>query len=148
MIFQTDLLIRVFIALLVSWVIMVTPHVVFQDYVQRGNWYSFGTLMYVQSQVTFYESNYETVEVRSILSYRLKTMTKETSTSMLLSVLFTLGVNVFECCSQYTTQLSINCSSKRMVKEDRWLCEFAHNIPTNLNNLLQISKKFENIFDF
>ena len=43
-------LIQVFIGLLVSWVVMVTPHVAFQDYVMKGRMFSVGTLMEGQYQ--------------------------------------------------------------------------------------------------
>ncbi|XP_075261660.1 uncharacterized protein LOC142353313 [Convolutriloba macropyga] len=42
---RKDLLTRTFVALLVSWTVLVTPHVLFQDYVSKGRMYSLGTLM-------------------------------------------------------------------------------------------------------
>ncbi|XP_075253379.1 uncharacterized protein LOC142345283 [Convolutriloba macropyga] len=56
---RKGLLIRVFILLLVSWTLLVTPHVVLQDLILEGKWFSFGTLMNHQYYDTFYENNWE-----------------------------------------------------------------------------------------
>ena len=83
----SDLLISVFMGLLISWIILVTPHVVFQDLVLRGQWYSFGTLMESQYFNIFHKNNWELIEVCYDVSAEIFQKIFSSSTQKCLEIL-------------------------------------------------------------
>ena len=73
--------------LLISWIILVTPHVVFQDLVLRGQWYSFGTLMESQYFNIFHKNNWELIEVCYDVSAEIFQKIFSSSTQKCLEIL-------------------------------------------------------------
>ncbi|XP_075261052.1 uncharacterized protein LOC142352804 isoform X2 [Convolutriloba macropyga] len=45
---RKDLLIRAFVALLITWTVMVTPHTVFVDFVNKGQTFGFSRVLWIQ----------------------------------------------------------------------------------------------------
>ena len=62
--FYLDLLITAFIALLVAWVVMVTPHTAFVDYVNKGQTFGFSIVLW--SEV--HEVEYNLIEAGILVS--------------------------------------------------------------------------------
>ena len=62
--FYLDLLITAFISLLVAWVVMVTPHTYFVDYVNKGQTFGFSIVLW--SEV--HEVEYNLIEAGILVS--------------------------------------------------------------------------------
>ena len=58
-----DTLTRAFFTLLVLWVVLVTPHVAFQDKTLHGEMYSVGTLFEVQYSLVGYDNMWHVAQV-------------------------------------------------------------------------------------
>ena len=59
-----DLLIKAFVGLLTAWFVLVTPYVIFQDFVMKGHGYSFATLLEGHYDVLFRTDNWNYVKVK------------------------------------------------------------------------------------
>ncbi|XP_075242809.1 uncharacterized protein LOC142337460 isoform X2 [Convolutriloba macropyga] len=60
---RKDLLIKAFVGLLTAWFVLVTPYVIFQDFVMKGHGYSFATLLEGHYDVLFRTDNWNYVKI-------------------------------------------------------------------------------------